>query len=100
MCKHGEMQLRIQNILRGLIKHGEIEAQQNLYLKSVVHLYLMYLKWGTIEVHKRGLTHFLDDLGIMHLMYVYIHEKSEIKTHNMLILNFDLWWPLTASSDH
>ena len=22
---------------------------------------------------------FLDDLGIMHLMYVYIHESSEIK---------------------
>ena len=60
----GEM--RSQNILRGLIKHGEIEAQQNLYLKSEVHLYLMYLKWGTSEVHKRGLTRFLDDLGIMH----------------------------------
>ena len=55
-----------QNILRGFIKHGEIEAQQNLYLKSEVHLYLMYLKWGTSEVHKRGLTRFLDDLGIMH----------------------------------
>ena len=73
----------------------------NLYLKSEVHLclYLMYLKWGTSEVHKRGLTRFLDDLGIMHLMYVYIHEKSEIKTHNMLILNFDLWWPLMTLSD-
>ena len=28
---------------------------------------------------KGGLTRFLDDLSIMHLMYVYIHESSEIK---------------------
>ena len=30
----------------------------------------MYHKCGTSVVHKRGLTRFLDDLGIMHLMYV------------------------------
>ena len=27
-------------------------------------------KCGTSVAHKRGLTRFLDDLGIMHLMYV------------------------------
>ena len=47
----------------------------------------MYHKCGTSVVHKRGLTRFLDDLGIMHLMYVYIHESSEIK--------FLLFWTLT-----
>ena len=63
-----------------------------MYHKSVVHLclYHMYHKCGTSVVHKRGLTRFLEDLGIMHLMYVYIHEKFEIKTCNMLILIFDL----------
>ena len=40
--------------------------------KSVAHLYLCHMchKCGTSVAHKRGLTRFLDDLGIMHLMYV------------------------------
>ena len=50
-------------------------------------MYPMYRKWGTKWVHKEGLTRFLDSLCIMHLMYVYIHENSEIK--------FLLFWTLT-----
>ena len=38
-------------------------------------LYPKYPKWGTSGVPKGGLTHFLDSLCIMHLMYVYIHES-------------------------
>ena len=58
-------------------------SQSSLYPKSgvLLSLYPKYPKWGTSGVHKRGLTRFLDDLSIMHLMYVYIHEKSEIKTY-------------------
>ena len=39
----------------------------------------MQHKWGTSVVHKVTLTCFLDILGIVHLMYGYIHESSEIK---------------------
>ena len=49
-------------------------SQSSLYPKSgvLLSLYPKYPKWGTSGVHKRGLTRFLDDLSIMHLMYVYI----------------------------
>ena len=36
-------------------------------------------KYGASVVHKWGLTRFLDSLCIIQLMYVYIHENSEIK---------------------
>ena len=47
--------------------------------EALLCLCLKCLKWGTIEAPERGLTRFLDILCIMHLMYAYIHESSEIK---------------------
>ena len=43
-------------------------SQSSLYPKSgvLLSLYPKYPKWGTSGVHKRGLTRFLEDLGIMH----------------------------------
>ena len=65
-----------------------LSSQSSLYHKSVVHLclYHMYHKCGTSVVHKRGLTRFLDILGIMHLMYVNIFYCSI----NVLITNIVL----------
>ena len=37
----------------------------------------MYPKWGTSVVHKRGLTRFLDDLGIMHVRSEHSCERSK-----------------------
>ena len=46
-----------------------LSSQSSLYPKSgvLLSLYPKYPKWGTSGVHKRGLTRFLDDLGIVHL---------------------------------
>ena len=56
-------------------------------------------KYGTSVVHKCGRTRFLDSLCIMHLMYVYIHENSEIKFLLFWTLTFDdLSRPLVTSS--
>ena len=56
----------------------------------------MQHKWGTSVVHKVTLTCFLDILGIVHLMYGYIHESSEIK---FLLNNVQpSKWPLSLKT--